>query len=311
MSLGSSAMNATRIVAPAVGGLLIATPIGIGGGFAVLTVLYGVAALLTVGLPKMPVLDRDTKVTFFGDFAGGFSFIRRNELVLGLLLLSTVPVIFMMPYQTLLPVFAKDVWDVGGVGLGVMQAVSGVGGLAGGLVVANMDRYPRKGRIMFIAAMSTGVFLIAFALSPIFGVALPLLTMVGFSSMIFMTVNNTVLQSVIPDNVRGRVMSVMMMTFGLMPLGAVPASIAAAFIGTPAVVAIGGVLMMTTVVALFALYPAFRGLDGIIRREQAVRDAEHAAALEAAAALGTAAASTAPGQAAAAPSAARVTAAGR
>jgi hypothetical protein len=129
--------------------------------------------------------------------------------------------------------------------------------------------------------------------------------------MIFMTVNNTVLQSVIPDNVRGRVMSVMMMTFGLMPLGAVPASIAAAFIGTPAVVAIGGVLMMTTVVALFALYPAFRGLDGIIRREQAVRDAEHAAALEAAAALGTAAASTAPGQAAAAPSAARVTAAGR
>jgi MFS family permease len=310
MSLSSSAMNATRIVAPAVGGLLIA-PIGIGGGFAVLTVLYAISVLFTFGLPKMPAADRDTKVTFFGDFTGGFHFIRSNQLVLGLILLATVPVIFMMPYQTLLPVFAKDVWDVGATGLGALQAVSGVGGLAGGLVVANMDRHPRKGGVLFMAAMAAGVFLIAFALSPIFGVALPMLAMVGFCSMIFMTVNNTVMMSVIPDNVRGRVMSVMMMTFGLMPLGAVPASIAASYIGTPAVVAIGGVLMMASVSAIFAFYPRFRQLDSVIRTERAVRDAEHAAALEAAAALGTSTASVGPAQAAAAPSAARATAAGR
>jgi MFS family permease len=102
-----------------------------------------------------------------------------------------------------------------------------------------------------------------------------MLAIVGFASMIFMTVNNTVITSVIPDHVRGRVMSVMMMSFGLMPLGAVPASIAAEYIGTPVVVAIGGVMMMVSVVAFYALYPQFRSLDSVIREEREGRDAEH------------------------------------
>jgi MFS family permease len=228
----------------------------------------------------MPTHDRDAKVTFFGDFAEGFSFIRRNSLVLGLLLVATVPVVFMMPYMTLLPVFAEDVFDVGASGLGLMQAAGGIGGLAGGLIVANMDRHPRKGRVMFWAAMATGVFLIGFAMANAFAIALPMLLMVGLSSMIFQTVNNTVITSVIPDNVRGRVMSVMMMSFGLMPLGAVPASIAAEYIGVEAVVAIGGLLMMATVAAFFAFYPHFRTLDAVIRTERADRDAEHQDAVE-------------------------------
>jgi MFS family permease len=279
MSLGSSAMNATRIVAPAVGGVLIG-PIGIGGAFAVMTALYGLAIVFTFGLPSMKVLDRDAKVTFFGDFAAGFGFIRRNSLVLGLLLVSTVPVIFMMPYMTLLPVFTEDVWDVGPVGYGALQAIGGVGGLIGGLIVANMDRHPRKGRIMFWAAMITGVFLVGFALSPWFALALPMMLVVGLGSMIFQTVNNTVVTSIIPDNVRGRVMSVVMMSFGLMPLGAVPASIAAEYVGVEIVVAVGGVMMMTTVAAFFALYPQFRTLDSVITTERAGRDAEYREAAE-------------------------------
>jgi MFS family permease len=161
----------------------------------------------------------------------------------------------------------------------VLQAMSGVGGLAGGLIVANLDKYPRKGRLMFFASMFTGVFLIAFALSPWFGVALPMLAGVGLASMIFMTVNNTVITAVIPDHVRGRVMSVMMMSFGLMPLGAVPASIAAEFVGTPIVVAVGGLLLMVAVALFYAMYPAFRTLDGVIQTERANREAEHAASI--------------------------------
>ncbi len=274
MSLSSSAMNATRIVAPAIGGLLIGF-MGVGGGFAVLTALYGIAVLFTFGLPKMPKAAGDANVTFFSDFSAGFGFIRSNQLVLGLLLVATVPVVFMMPYMTLLPVFAEDVWDVGPRGLGILQAMGGVGGLAGGLIVANMDRNPHKGRIMFFSSMATGVFIIAFALSPAFAIALPMLLGVGFGSMIFTTVNNTVITSVIPDHMRGRVMSVVMMSFGLMPLGAVPASIAAEYIGTDTVVAIGGVLMMLSIAAFYALYPQFRSLDSVIRTERAGRDAEH------------------------------------
>ena len=273
MSLGTMAMNATRILAPAVGGLLIA-PIGIGGGFAVLTALYAVSVVLTLGLPKMPPEHRDSSFSFFSDFAGGFSYIKSNRLVLGLLLLGTVPMIFSMPYQNLLPVFASDeVWDVGAVGLGVMQAMAGVGGLVGGLLVANMDNYPYKGRAMLVAAMATGVFLIAFALAPVFGVAIPFLVLIGLTSMVFMTVNNTVITSIIPDSVRGRVMSVMMMSFGLMPFGAVPAGIAAEYIGTPAVVAIGGAMLMMFVAAAYATFPQLRSLDGAIQEQRAARAA--------------------------------------
>jgi len=276
ISLGTSSMNATRIVAPAVGGLLVPL-IGMGGGFAVLTAMYAVAVLFTFGLPKIPPAVRDARVTFFSDFAGGFSYIRGNRLVLGLLLLGTIPMIFAMPYQTLMPVFAEDVWHVGAGGLGVMQAMAGVGGLAGGLLVANMDTYPHKGRVMLLAAMGSGVFLIAFALSPAFGIALPMLAIVGLTSMVFMTVNNTVITSVIPDAVRGRVMSVLMMSFGLMPFGAVPAALLAESIGTAAVVAIGGLGLMITVALAYAVFPQFRSLDGAISTQRASRDAEHVA----------------------------------
>jgi MFS family permease len=251
---------------------LLIAPIGVGGGFAVLTAMYALSVVFTFGLPKMPAQIRDAKVTFFSDFAGGFSYIRGNRLVLGLLLLGTIPMIFSMPYQTLLPVFAEDVWHVGATGLGVMQAMAGVGGLAGALLVANMDRYPYKARVMLLGAVATGVFLIAFALSPVFAVALPMLAIVGVGSMIFMTVNNTIVTSVIPDHIRGRVMSVMMMSFGLMPFGAVPASIAAAYIGTPAVVAIGGALLIVSVGLAYVLFPQFRTLDEKVRIERA--DAE-------------------------------------
>ncbi len=271
MSLGSSAMNGTRIIAPAIGGLLIA-PIGIGGGFAVLTALYVLSAVLTLGLPKMPPKDRDTKVTFFSDFKGGFSYIRGDRLVLGLLLLGTIPMIFAMPYQTMLPVFAEDVWHVGPTGLGALQAMAGVGGLTGTLITANMDSSPRKGWIMLVAACMSGVFLIAFSYS-IFGVALAMLALVGLCSMVFMTVNNTMITSLIPDSVRGRVSSVLMMTFGLMPLGVVPAGVLAEIIGVEAVTAIGASLLILTVLVTYAVFPQFRTLDTAVRQQRAEREA--------------------------------------
>jgi hypothetical protein len=100
--------------------------------------------------------------------------------------------------------------------------------------------------------------------------------MVGLMSMIFTTINTTVIQSIVPDGVRGRVASVSMMTFGLMPLGGVPASIAAGAIGTPAVVAIGGAMLMATVVACYFAFPQFRTLDGAIHVQRADRDREAA-----------------------------------
>lgn len=259
VSLSTAAMNASRIVAPPIAGLLVG-PIGIGGAYIVSTAFYAAAAGLTLVLPAMPA-KRMRQFTFIEDFTGGFKYIRSSSLLLGLLLFATVPMIFALPYQTLLPVFADRIFDVGSAGFGVMQAAAGAGGLAGAFLVANLDSYPRKGRLMLSATLAFGGMLVLLALSPWFVLALVALAGIGLASMIVMTVNNTLIQLVIPDEVRGRVMSVMMMSFGLMPLGAVPAGIAAEAYGARWVVVVAGGMFIMSVLMIFTLIPAFRRLD--------------------------------------------------
>ncbi|TAK61153.1 MAG: MFS transporter [Dehalococcoidia bacterium] len=259
ISLSTAAMNASRIIAPPLAGLLVA-PIGIGGAYVVAVAFYASSAATTAFLPPSRP-RRLREFTFFEDFTGGFRYIRTSPLLMGLLLFATVPMIFAMPHQTLLPVFADEVWKVGSVGFGVMQASSGAGGLLGAFFVANLDSYRRKGTLMVGAALAYGALMFVFAVSPWFSLALGLMGLLGFVSMTFMTVNNTAIQMVIPDEVRGRVMSVMMMTFGLMPLGAVPAGIAAQSLGAPPVVAAGAVLFIASTLVIFAAVPSFRSLD--------------------------------------------------
>jgi MFS family permease len=267
MALSTATMNLSRIIGPALGAVLI-SPIGIGGAYLVATLFFLFAALATFLLPPMPS-QRETEFTFLEDFVGGFSYIKRDSLLLGLMLFATVPMIFAMPYMTLLPVFADRVWHVGEMGFGFMQAASGVGGLAGALIIANLDAYPKKTRLLVGGAAGFGGFLILFALSPSFYLGLVIIGLVGFASMVVMTVNNTSIQLVIPDEVRGRVMSVMMMTFGLMPLGAVPAGVAAESYGVRPVVVVGGVLCIVAMAMIVATVAAFRRLDDEIAEGQA------------------------------------------
>jgi len=274
MALSTAVMNASRIVAPAIAGMLV-SPVGIGGAYIVATLFYAFAAVMTYVLPPAPP-RRQRGFTFFEDFVEGFAYIKRTPLLLGLLLFATVPIIFAMPYQTLMPVFAKDVWHVGSRGLGVLQAAGGVGGLVGALVIANLDAYPKKGRLLLWGTLGFGGFLALFALSPWFYLALVFIAVIGFGSMVVMTVTNTSIQLIIPDEVRGRVMSVMMMTFGLMPLGAVPAGVATEAVGAPPVVAVSALLFIASTLVLFLIIPSFRSLDREIeegREREAARRA--------------------------------------
>jgi MFS family permease len=267
ISLSASAVNAARIVAPALAGLLIA-PIGIGGAYLAATVFYAAAAVATIFLPRARA-PRVREFTFLEDFVGGFRYIRGTPLVLSLLFLATVPPMFALPYQTLLPVFATDVWRVGPVAFGLIEAAAGAGGFAGGLFAATLGAYRRKGTLMLTAALAFGGLLFVLALVPWFSVALVLMAAMGFASMIFTTVSSAAVQMVIPHEVRGRVMSVTMMAFGLTPLSAVPAGIAAAAVGAPPVVAVGAVLFMLSTLATFALAASLRGLDRAIDQGEA------------------------------------------
>jgi len=265
-ALTTATMNLSRIIGPLIGALLI-VPIGIGGAYIIATLFYASAMIATIMLPPMPS-QRETEFTFFEDFVGGFSYIKNHNMLLTLMLFATIPMIFAMPYMTLLPVFANRVWDVGETGFGLLQAASGVGGLIGAMFIANMDSYPKKTRLLLGGAFAFGGFLVLFAISPYFWLGLIMIACIGFGSMIVMTVNNTSIQLVIPDEVRGRVMSVMMMTFGLMPLGAVPAGVAAQNIGAQPVAAMGGVLCIVAVLGIALSMPAFRKMDEEIAKGQ-------------------------------------------
>ena len=259
IAISTAAMNASRVVAPPMAGMLV-TPLGIGGAYIVSTAFYASAVVAAFVLPSMPP-KRVRQFTFFEDFVGGFSYIKRSSVLLGLILFATVPMIFAMPYMTLLPVFADRVWHVGSTGYGILQAASGVGGLAGAFFVANLGSYPKKTRLLLGGALAFGGFLALFALTPWFYLTLVFIALLGFGSMVVTTVNNTAIQLVIPHEVRGRVMSVMMMTFGLMPLGSVPAGIMAERVGAPPVVAVSAGLFVASALLVFLTIPAFRSLD--------------------------------------------------
>ena len=191
------------------------------------------------------------------DFLGGFTYIRHNDLLRLLIVTALFMPIFGFPVQQILPVFADDVFDTGSTGLGILAASTGVGGLIGALIAANMDSRPHKGRIMFIGGAIMGLFFIGFGAMPLFIPALLLLAAGNVGSMLFMTTNNTVIQASLPDEYRGRVMAVMMMSFGLMPLGVIPVTAVADAAGAPVAVMGASALMLVT---LFIVFARSRGL---------------------------------------------------
>jgi MFS family permease len=261
MALQMGGMNAARVAAPVLAGFLLS--------FVGVKLTYGLALVLYVAaLAGMTRVDRSlpegrTK-SVARDLTDGFRYVWADKPVRALMGLSIVPILLAMPFQALLIVFAVDVWNVGTDGLGVLQAVAGFGGILGSVYVAWRGESRRKVRILFITLMAFGGSLFLFALSPWFLLALPLVLLSDVFASIFNTVNGTAIQLLVPDEVRGRVMSLMMMTFGLTPLGTVPVSAAAEAWGAPVAVAGASALMILIGIAIFVLCPTLRNADSAV-----------------------------------------------
>ena len=260
IALNSAGMNFTRIIAPTIAGILVGV-IGLAGTYYV----YASQYVLTVGLLLLlpaSVAFRSNMGSMQEDAVEGMRYVLGNKVVMGLLLLGAVPIIFAWPYQTLLPVFVKDVLHAGPETLGLMMGAVGVGAVIGSLGVASLgNEFRRKGLLMLLSVLLFGVGTVLFAQSRYLPLSLAMLVLLGAGSMTFMAANQTIIQMTVPDDVRGRVMGLYMMTWGLMPLGSLPAGVMADVIGAPAVVTIGG--GVTVIVALAALLfaPALRRLE--------------------------------------------------
>ncbi|MBV9087865.1 MAG: MFS transporter, partial [Acidobacteriaceae bacterium] len=173
----------------------------------------------------------------------GFRWVRQTTPIRALLLLLGLVSFVGMPYAVLMPVFADKILHGGARGLGILMAASGVGALIGALSLAFKQGVKGLGRWVLFASGGFGASLILFALSRWFWVSALLLLPVGYSIMVQMASSNTLVQSMVPDRLRGRVMSVYSMMFmGMAPFGALGAGVVAQHLGAPMGVALGGVL---------------------------------------------------------------------
>jgi MFS family permease len=240
ISLNSSAFNCARIVGPSIAGVLMAQ-VGIAMCFLLdgLSFIAVIAGLLLMRLPRKKA-QIDSEAGPLGQALEGFRYVWMHARVLTILSLFTVVGIFGWSYSVLMPAFARDVLHLGAHGYGILLAGSGVGALAAALTVASAgDIFPTRTMALGgVGIFSAALALFAFNKNPY--IATVLLAIVGFGVVLYFSTSNTVLQTIVPDDMRGRVMGIWTLIFGgMIPLGSLEAGVMADFLGTPATIAIG------------------------------------------------------------------------
>ncbi|MBI4234033.1 MAG: MFS transporter [Chloroflexi bacterium] len=258
IALNSAGFTVTRVIGPAVGGILIAL-ISIAGNFFLQSVCYLAVALSTLPIrAQRPRLERPGPM--LQSFFGGLQVLKEDAALLSLVLIGLVPALLAMPFQALLPIFAKDILDVGPEGLGMLMAASGVGALVGTLTLASFSNMARRGQVMLGMGVLMGVGLVLFALSNSLTLSLLAMVFVGAVQMSFFTLNTVMLQTLVPDAVRGRVLSLSMLDMGLMPLGSLMLGVLAEVMGAPHAVIVEGALVAGAFVAAVIWIPHLRRL---------------------------------------------------
>jgi len=259
IALNSSGMNVTKIVGPALAGILVGL-IGISGVYVLITVCYAgtVGAMLKVSPTGVTARTKETGM--ISDIAYGFRYVRHNSLVLMLLALEFVVNFLGWPYMILMPVFARDVFELGPSGLGVLMSATGIGALFGSLGLAYAGDFKRKGLLLLGLFFAFGMGLILFSNAKTLHLALFFLLIVGGTGMGSFALNNTLILSRIPHEVRGRVMSIYMMTWTAEALGVLPIAALGEAKGVPfAVSACGALLAILALLAVFV--PRLRKLE--------------------------------------------------
>jgi predicted MFS family arabinose efflux permease len=243
IALGSIPWQAGRMIGPSITGILIAA-FGGAVGFVLAAAASYVALILYSRLRVSGEAPAHDGQHVLAQLLEGLSFVGRNFVFASLIALALFNSVFALSYVTLLPVFADVYFKAGSAGYGVLNAAHGVGALVGTLTVATIaHRIWRPGTTLLVAAAALGVALMVFAVAPWMGLALCMLVLVGFSNTFSLTQVSTVLQREVPDQLRGRVMSLYALCWNLLPLGGLLAGVLAAAVNARFAVLVGGVMV--------------------------------------------------------------------
>jgi len=234
VALNSATIHLTRVLGPSLGGVLIVI-LGLDWLF-YLNALSYVAILYTLWLlPDLGTLEKKGGGPW-QEMTDGFRYIRGHEMIFFLVLLAVVPMVFGQPYLTMLAVFAHGVLEVGPTGLGLLMSVASLGAVTGALAVAGRRRGPRI-VLMIGGIMVFGVSLILFAFSTSMLPALLFLFIAGASNVHYNSTNNALIQGLVEDRFRGRVLSILQLSRGVVPLGSAITGFLAELFGAPAALA--------------------------------------------------------------------------
>lgn len=258
IALNSSMVNAARLIGPAVGGVIIAQ-VGEGYCFAIDGISYMAVIASLLAMHVKPPTARAGSRKALQDLIEGWHYVVGSVPIRSILLLLALISLLGMPYTVLMPVFAARVLHGGPHTLGMLMASIGVGALAGVLALAGRQSVVGLGRVIPISAGLFGAALIGFGFSRWLWLSIGMLLLTGFGMMRHMAASNTILQTIVDDEKRGRVMSFYAMALaGMSPFGSLLAGLVASRIGAPITVALSGGLCLIGAILFARALPRLR-----------------------------------------------------
>jgi MFS family permease len=261
IALNSSMVNGARLIGPSIAGIVI----GFAGeaycflidGFSYLAVIASLLFMTVTPVLRVP------RKNVFSELKEGFAYVSSFTPIRSILLLLMCVSLVGVPYSVLLPIFASEVLRGGPHTLGFLTGASGMGALISAITLAARKTIVGLGRVIAVTAFTFGLGLIALGLSHWLWLSLPLMLVTGFSMMQQMSSSNTIMQTIVEESKRGRVMSFYTMAFiGVAPFGSLIAGFAASRIGAPYTVMVGGTLCMLTA---FWFSRRLRGIREVVR----------------------------------------------
>jgi MFS family permease len=257
VALNSTQFQLSRVVGPALAGFGFRV-FGLAGCFYAngLSFIAVVASLMMVKINRQFAPAEHSSAqrhNLWHDLLEGFSYVRNRPRVSSLILLSAISSLFCAPYFSLVPIYARDIFRLGESGLALMMGIAGLGALFGALVVAYLGDFRRKGWAVLGGFMASSVCVTGFALSTNLVTSLAFLFGIGFAIVVSVATTNTLLQKLVTDQMRGRVMSMFMLSFmGTMPIGNIVAGTVSQRFGVPRTLAAGGIIVtgVTVIVAI-------------------------------------------------------------
>lgn len=275
MALSTASMNLSRVLGPAMAGGIIAivahgdtsSTFGVGVVYYLIAGLYFLSVVTLGAMNYTGASTRTERRGVFSDIREGFSYMWGSPLIFGLLLMAFIPMLFGMPIQFLMPAFNEDILGGGPDELGLLMAANGAGALFGSLVLARLGALRRKGMWLLGISMTWAVFMALFSLTTAVTLALFAVATVGLFSSMYMAMNMSLVQMAVDQQMRGRVNSIMMMSFGLMPIGVIPVGWIAEHYGIGQALLVSSLCLAVVTLLLGLLNPAIRKIDRGYRDE--------------------------------------------